>query len=105
MSTHGTADLFTSTASGHQEGFMTSDKRHGSAVSQQDPRLVRVDDDWLRLPNRWGIPVDICAGADVPIESSAVDEVLAVLETADTLERLSEATGATEATISKLVLT
>ncbi|HEV7965415.1 MAG TPA: RtcB family protein [Actinoplanes sp.] len=92
-------------ASGHQEGFMTISKRHSAAVFQQDPRLVRADDDWLHLPNRWGIPVEICAGTDVPIESSAVDEVLAVLETADTLERLGTATGHTEAAISRLVLT
>src|SRR5688572_27371903 len=52
----------------------------------QDPRLVRIDDDWLGLPNSRGISVDICAGADVPIEPSAVDEILTVLETADALE-------------------
>jgi tRNA-splicing ligase RtcB len=71
---------------------------------QQDPRLVRVDDDWLRLPNRWDIPVDICAGVDVPIEGGAVDEILTVLETADTLERLADTTGHSSA-ITNVALT
>ncbi|MFC5747271.1 RtcB family protein [Actinomadura rugatobispora] len=60
--------------------------------ARQDHRLERVDDHWLRLPNRWDIPVEICAGPDVPLEPAAVDEVLSVLETAETLERLAEAT-------------
>ncbi|GAA2403246.1 RNA-splicing ligase RtcB [Actinomadura vinacea] len=60
--------------------------------ARQDHRLERLDDHWLRLPNRWNIPVEICAGPDVPLEPAAVDEVLAVLETADTLQRLAEAT-------------
>jgi tRNA-splicing ligase RtcB len=62
-------------------------------AAQQDPRLVRVDDDWLRLPNRWDVPVEVCAGVDVPIEAGAVDEIETVLETAGTLERLAETTG------------
>ncbi|MUN37389.1 RtcB family protein [Actinomadura litoris] len=75
------------------------------SASRQDPRLVRADESWLTLPNRWGIPVDICAGTDVPIESSAVDEILTVLETADTLERLAAATGQGEAAIDRVALT
>jgi tRNA-splicing ligase RtcB (3'-phosphate/5'-hydroxy nucleic acid ligase) len=64
----------------------------------QDPRLVRIDDDWLGLPNSRGIAVDICAGADVPIEPSAVDEILTVLETADALELIG-------AELTRVVLT
>ncbi|GIG61443.1 RNA-splicing ligase RtcB [Longispora fulva] len=71
---------------------------------RQDPRLLRTDDNWLELPNPWGIPVDICARVDVPVESSAVDEILTVLRTADTLELLGRATGHT-ATIDRVVLT
>ncbi|MEO3818336.1 RtcB family protein [Plantactinospora sp. B24E8] len=56
-----------------------------------DPRLVRVDDSWLTLPNPYDVPVEICAGVDVPIESVAVDELLTVLETADTVRRLGAA--------------
>jgi tRNA-splicing ligase RtcB (3'-phosphate/5'-hydroxy nucleic acid ligase) len=70
----------------------------------QDPRLERAGDDWLRLPNPWKIPVDICAGPDVPIEPSAVDEILTVLQTAGTLERLATATGH-KAAIDRVVLT
>jgi tRNA-splicing ligase RtcB len=80
---------------GHQEGFM---KDH--TTPRQDPRLVRVDDDWLRLPNRWDIPVEICAGPDVPIEPAAVREILSVLRTAETLERLGG-----DAAIERVVLT
>src|SRR4030095_5802039 len=55
----------------------------------QDRRLVRLDEAWLGLPNRWGIPVEVCAGAEVPIEPAAVDELGSVLQTAQTLERLA----------------
>ena len=56
-----------------------------------DPRLVRTDDSWLSLPNPAGVPVEICAGVDVPIESAAIDELLTVLETATTLRALADA--------------
>ncbi|GAB7051656.1 RtcB family protein [Catenuloplanes indicus] len=56
-----------------------------------DPRLVRLDDNWLSLPNPHGVPVEICAGPDVPLEAAAVDELLTVLETAGTLRTLGSA--------------
>ncbi|MBC6463610.1 RtcB family protein, partial [Actinomadura sp. HBU206391] len=77
-------------------------------TARQDPRLVRTDDHWLHLPNPWGVPVDICAGVDVPLESSAVDEVLTVLETAVTLRRMAEAApgpSGPEPRITRVVLT
>ncbi|MCO6007591.1 RtcB family protein [Actinoallomurus purpureus] len=83
---------------------MTISKRR-IAASSHDPRLVRVDDDWLTLPNPWDIPVDICAGPDVPVESSAIDEILTVLRTAETLERLTAATGHSGAALDRVVLT
>src|SRR5262245_53120635 len=55
----------------------------------QDHRLVRLDEAWPGLPNRWGIPVEVCAGAEVPIEPAAVDELGSVLQTAATFERLA----------------
>lgn len=58
-----------------------------------DSRLQRLDDGWLELDNPAGVPTRICAAADVPIESSAIDELLTVLETAGTLRTLAEATG------------
>ncbi|MFI5911153.1 RtcB family protein [Dactylosporangium sp. NPDC051541] len=54
-----------------------------------DPRLVRLDESWTTLPNPYDIPVEICAGPDVPIEPAAVDELLTVLQTQRTLESLS----------------
>src|SRR4051812_26169215 len=57
-----------------------------------DPRLVRTDDSWLTLPNAANVPVEICAGPDVPLESAAIDELLTVLDTADTLRALAKAT-------------
>jgi tRNA-splicing ligase RtcB len=72
-----------------------------------DPRLVRVDDSWLALPNPADVPVEICAGPGVPLESAAVDELLTVLETARTLRTLAEATPglAVEPRIDKVVCT
>jgi len=54
-----------------------------------DSRLVRLDDSWVTLPNPVGVPVEICAGPDVPIESAAVDELLTVLDTARTMAALA----------------
>ncbi|MEU5882625.1 RtcB family protein [Spirillospora sp. NPDC047279] len=68
--------------------------------ARQDHRLVRDDENWLRLPNPWDIPVEICAGPDVPLEPAAVDEVLTLLETADTLAGL-----APDARITRVALT
>ena len=61
-----------------------------SVPKRLDPRLVRTDDSWLTLPNPANIPVEICAGPNVPIETAAVDELLTVLETADTLTALAK---------------
>ncbi|RAY11118.1 RtcB family protein [Actinomadura craniellae] len=71
---------------------MSSPLSSSASRARQDPRLHRVDDRWLRLPHRRNIPVELCAGPDVPLEPGAVDEVLALLDTADTLDRLAEAT-------------
>src|SRR4051794_5860368 len=72
-----------------------------------DPRLVRTDDSWLTLPNAANVPVEICAGPDVPVESAAIDELLTVLETAHTLRALAKATPGLEVEprIDKVVCT
>jgi tRNA-splicing ligase RtcB len=57
-----------------------------------DPRLIRTDDSWLTLPNPHGVPVEICAGPEVPIEPAAIDELLTVLATEATLRTLAAAT-------------
>jgi tRNA-splicing ligase RtcB len=56
-----------------------------------DPRLTRLDDGWLELTNPAGVPVQICAGPDVPLEPVAIDELLTVLDTARTLRVLADA--------------
>ncbi|MBU2670244.1 RtcB family protein [Actinoplanes bogorensis] len=61
-------------------------------AKRTDRRLVRTDEAWLTLPNPEGVPVEICAGPDVPIEPAAVDELLTVLETNRTLRELGAAT-------------
>lgn len=47
------------------------------SAARQDHRLLRHADHWLSLPNDRDVPVEICAGADVPLEPSAVDEAVA----------------------------
>ncbi len=78
-----------------------------SHAKRADPRLVRTDDSWLTLPNPAGVPVDICAGPDVPIETAAIDELLTVLDTAHTLRALAAATPglAEEPRIDRVVCT
>src|SRR5690349_19112010 len=63
-----------------------------SATRRPDHRLVRTDDSWLTVANPHDIPVEICAGLNVPIEPVAVDELLTVLDTAATLRALADAT-------------
>lgn len=58
------------------------------AAKRPDSRLVRLAESWTSLPNPLGVPVEICASADVPIESAAIDELLTVLETARALRAL-----------------
>jgi len=72
-----------------------------------DSRLVRTDDSWLTLPNPANVPVEICAGPDVPLEPAAIDELLTVLDTAETLRVLAEATPGLEVEprIDKVVCT
>jgi tRNA-splicing ligase RtcB (3'-phosphate/5'-hydroxy nucleic acid ligase) len=75
--------------------------------TRADPRLVRTDDSWLTLPNPANVPVEICAGHDVPLEPAAIDELLTVLETAGTLRALARATPglAVEPHIDRVVCT
>ncbi|GAB7038542.1 MULTISPECIES: RtcB family protein [Catenuloplanes] len=74
-------------------------------VHRPDPRLVRLDDNWLSLPNPYDVPVEICAGPDVPLETAAVDELLTVLETAGTLRALTTAGAGTAPRIERVVCT
>ncbi|WP_131737977.1 RtcB family protein [Actinomadura roseirufa] len=71
--------------------------------TRQDHRLVRTSEHWLSLPNPHGVPVEICAAPDVPLEPAAVGEALAVLETAETLGRLAEATPGYDGPVPRIV--
>src|SRR5262245_35018650 len=77
------------------------------SAKRPDSRLVRIDDSWLTLPNALDVPVEICAGADVPLESTAIDELLTVLDTAHTLRALADASPGpdVEARIDRVVCT
>ncbi|MFA1550359.1 RtcB family protein [Actinomadura chokoriensis] len=70
--------------------------------ARQDHRLVRTGEHWLTLPGPHGVPVEICAGGDVPVEPAAVTEALALLETAGTLERLAEATSGYDGPVPRI---
>ncbi|MFC1833613.1 RtcB family protein [Thermodesulfobacteriota bacterium] len=54
----------------------------------QDPRLKRQTHYSLSLPNSWDIPVRVCANEQIQLEEDAVDELLKVVSTQETLERL-----------------
>ncbi|MFD0584612.1 RtcB family protein [Dactylosporangium darangshiense] len=58
-------------------------------TKRTDPRLERLGEAWTTLPNPYDIPVEICAGPDVPIEPAALDELLTVLDTQRTLDSLA----------------
>ncbi|MET7403562.1 RtcB family protein [Dactylosporangium sp. NPDC005572] len=60
-------------------------------MPRTDHRLARLDDAWAVLDNPHGVPVELCAGPDVPVEPAAVDELLTVLDTARTLRTLADA--------------
>lgn len=53
-----------------------------------DHRLTRMDAHRVRIDNPYGIPATLFANDQVAVERSAVDELMSLLEVADTLERL-----------------
>jgi tRNA-splicing ligase RtcB (3'-phosphate/5'-hydroxy nucleic acid ligase) len=55
-----------------------------------DPRLIRLDKTRLQIVNPAGVDATLFANAQVPIESSAVDELIGVTELRQTTDRLSE---------------
>src|SRR5437763_16867707 len=55
-----------------------------------DPRLIRLDETRLKIVNDAGVDATLFANAQVPIESSAVDELIGVTELRQTAERLAE---------------
>ena len=57
---------------------------------KQDPRLIRLDDTRLRILNDAGVDATLFANEQVPIESSAVDELIGVTELRQTTEDLAK---------------
>lgn len=55
-----------------------------------DPRLVRVDANRVRIDNPYGVDATLFANKDVPVEPAAVDELVGMLALADTAHRFSE---------------
>ena len=58
----------------------------------QDKRLSRVNSTQLALKTQLSFPVRIFANHEVPVEPAAVDELLSVLDTQTTLDRLGART-------------
>jgi len=55
-----------------------------------DPRLIRLDETRLKIVNDARVDATLFANTQVPIESSAVDELIGVTELRQTTERLAE---------------
>lgn len=55
-----------------------------------DPRLRRIDATRLQVVNDFGVPATLFANEQVPVESSAVDELLNVVAVQRTVQRLAE---------------
>jgi hypothetical protein len=62
----------------------------------QDKRLSRVNPTQLAVKANTSFPVRIFANDQVPVEPAAVDELLSVLDTQTTLDRLRARSGAIE---------
>lgn len=56
-----------------------------------DTRLSRLDACRLAVANRHGIDATLFANADVPVEAAAVDELVTMLDLAETVERYEKA--------------
>jgi tRNA-splicing ligase RtcB len=55
-----------------------------------DPRLTRLDPTRLKVVNDLGIEATLFAGEEVPVEGAAVNELLAMLQLKETVERVAE---------------
>src|SRR4051812_43930926 len=55
-----------------------------------DPRLTRIDPTRLQVNNPLGVDTTLFATDQVPVESAAVSELLALLQLRQTVERVAE---------------
>ena len=56
-----------------------------------DPRLKRLDESRVSITNPHGISATLFANSDVPVEPSAVTELLEMLEVSETLREVAKA--------------
>ena len=56
-----------------------------------DSRFTRLDAHRVRIENPYGIPVNLFAGEDVPVENKAITELLELLELSQTVEQFAKA--------------
>ena len=56
-----------------------------------DSRFTRLDAHRVRIENPYGIPVNLFAGKDVPVENKAISELLGLLELSQTVEQFAKA--------------
>lgn len=56
-----------------------------------DPRLSRLDENRVRIHNPYGIDAVLFANESVPVEASAVTELVQMLDLSRTVERFADA--------------
>ena len=56
-----------------------------------DSRFTRLDAHRVRIENPYGIPVNLFAGEDVPVENKAITELLRLLELSQSVEQFAKA--------------
>jgi tRNA-splicing ligase RtcB (3'-phosphate/5'-hydroxy nucleic acid ligase) len=56
-----------------------------------DSRFTRLDAHRVRIENPHGIPVNLFAAEDVPVEHRAISELLGLLDLSETVQRFAEA--------------
>lgn len=63
-------------------------------MTMKDERLKRLDAQRWSIVNRFGIDATLFASPDVPIESSAIDELSTMLEVQQTVNDMARADSA-----------
>ena len=69
---------------------MPRGEQNATVTKHKDPRLVRIDATRLKVSNPQGVDATLFANEQVPIESTAVDELVGVVALRETVERLAK---------------
>lgn len=80
-------------ATSRADGFVravVSIRERERCVMKMDDRLSRLDANSLRVENIEGVPTTLFANEQVPIESSAIEELLSLLELQKTVKQIAE---------------